>query len=286
MKSKTSILIAIAAISCAFLTSCSKDDNKDTNNPESPVAKVQVSADATLGKVLTDSAGRTLYFFTKDAGDTSTCTGGCLAVWPVFYNADLALKDTSLHAADFGTITRRDGTKQTTYKGWPLYYYVKDTLPKLTLGEKVGNIWYVAKPDYTVMLVNAQLVGADGNNYTSTYTKGDEITQYVTDAWGRTLYAFSPDKFKKNTFTNADFSNNPTWPVYESDVFKFAPSLLNKTDFDTIHVSGHVQLTFKGWPLYYFGADAKTRGKNKGVSVPGPGVWPVVNNNSTTAPQP
>jgi predicted lipoprotein with Yx(FWY)xxD motif len=286
MKSKTSILIAVTAISCAFLTACSKDDNKDTNNPEKPVAKVQVTTDATLGKVLTDSAGRTLYFYTKDAGDTSTCTGGCLAAWPLFYSADLALTDTSLHASDFATIVRGDGSKQTTYKGWPLYYYVKDTLPKLTLGEKVGNVWYVAKPDYSVMLVNAQLVGLDGVDYTSTYAAGNEITQYLTDAWGRTLYAFSPDKFKKNTFTSADFSNNSTWPVYESDAFKFAPSLLTKTDFDTIHVSGHVQLTYKGWPLYYFGADAMTRGNNKGVSVPRPGVWPIVNNNSTTAPQP
>ncbi|WP_343691736.1 hypothetical protein [Chitinophaga sp.] len=286
MKSKTSILIAISAVWCAFLTSCSKDDNKDTNNPGTPVAKVQVSTDATLGKVLTDSAGRTLYFFSKDAGDTSTCTGGCLAAWPIFYSANLALTDTSLHASDFGTITRTDGTKQTTYKGWPLYYYVKDTLPKLTLGEKVGNVWYVAKPDYSVMLVNAQLVGLDGVNYTSTYVPGNEVTQYLTDAWGRTLYAFSPDKFNKNNYTKADWSNNATWPVYESDAFKFAPSLLAKTDFDTIHVSGHVQLTYKGWPLYYFGADAQTRGKNKGVSVPSPGVWPIVNNNSTTAPLP
>ncbi|OMP78090.1 hypothetical protein [[Flexibacter] sp. ATCC 35208] len=286
MKSKTSILIAVAAISCAFLTACSKDDNNTTTPPETPVAKVQVSADATLGKVLTDSAGRTLYFYTKDAGDTSTCTGGCLAVWPVFYNANLSLTDTSLHTSDFATIVRRDGLKQTTYKGWPLYYYVKDTLPKLTLGEKIGNIWYVAKPDYSVMLVNAQLVGNDGVNYTSAYVAGDAVTQYITDAYGRTLYAFSPDKFNTNTFTKSDWSNNATWPVYESDAFKFAPSLLTKSDFDTIHIYGHVQLTYKGWPLYYFGADAMTRGKNKGVSVPGPGVWPITNSNSVVASQP
>lgn len=283
---KTSILIAVAAISCALLTSCSKDDDKTTNPPDAPVAKVQVSTDATLGKVLTDSAGRTLYFYSKDAGDTSTCTGGCLAAWPLFYSAELNLTDTSLHTSDFATIVRRDGLKQTTYKGWPLYYYVKDTLPKLTLGEKVGNIWYVAKPDYSVMLVNAQLVGNDGVSYTSAYVAGNEVTQYITDAYGRTLYAFSPDKFNTNNFTKADWSNNSIWPVYESDAFKFAPSLLTKSDFDTIHIYGHVQLTYKGWPLYYFGADAMTRGKNKGVSVPTPGIWPITNSNSVIASQP
>jgi len=275
--------IAIAAI-CSVIAACSKDD--DEGPDPAPAANVQVADNATLGKVMTDSAGNTLYFFSRDAADTSACSGGCLAVWPVFYVEDLRLEDTSLHAGDFGTITRADGAKQTTYKGWPLYYYADDNAPGDVNGEAVNNVWYVAKPDYTVMLANAQLVGNDGVEYNSQYQPGQEITQYITDAYGRTLYAFAPDKFNTNTFTADDFSNNAVWPIFEREATMSVPSILDKADFDTLHVFGRVQLSYKGWPLYYFGNDQQQRGSTKGVSVPQPGVWPVVNGNTTVAPQP
>ncbi|GAA0534300.1 hypothetical protein [Chitinophaga japonensis] len=276
--------IAIAAV-CSVFAACSKDDNNDPD-PSTPEANVQVADNAALGKVMTDSAGNTLYFFSLDAADTSACTGGCLAAWPVFYVENLRLEDTSLHADDFGTITRADGAKQTTYKGWPLYYYANDNASGDVNGEAVNNVWYVAKPDYTVMLANAQLVGNNGVEYNSQYQPGQEITQYITDAYGRTLYAFAPDKFNTNTFTASDFSNNAVWPVFEMDETMSVPSILDKADFDTLHVFGRVQLSYKGWPLYYFGNDQQQRGSNKGVSVPQPGVWPVVNGNTTVAPQP
>jgi predicted lipoprotein with Yx(FWY)xxD motif len=266
----------------AVMVACSKSDDNDNNQPK---ANILLSSNSTLGKYLTDSVGKTLYYFSNDASGSSVCTGGCLAAWPIFYTANTILGDTSLHAADFGVITRADGNKQTTYKGWPLYYYTPDVAAGDVKGEAVGNVWYVAKTDYTVMLANTQLVGNDGVEYTSQYTAGKEVTQYMTDALGRTLYAFKPDKFKKNTFTKADFSNNAVWPIYEVTDIKSIASILAKTDFDTLHVFGKVQLSYKGWPLYYFGNDKQQRGSTKGVSVPTPGVWPIVNKNTTVAAQ-
>ena len=58
---------------------------------------------------------------------------------------------------------------------------------------------------------------------------------------------------------------------------------MNKDDFGMINVHGQDQLTYKGWPLYYFGQDSE-RGDNKGVSVPSPGVWPIINNATADAP--
>ena len=271
-----------AATAMAVIVACSKSDDNDNDNIK---ANIQISSNSTLGKYLTDSVGRTLYYFSNDASGSSVCTGGCLAAWPVFYTANMTLGDTSLHAADFGVITRADGNKQTTYQGWPLYYYTPDVAAGDVKGEAVGNVWYVAKTDYTIMLANTQLIGNDNVEYTSQYAPGKEVTQYMTDALGRTLYAFKPDKFKKNTFTKSDFSNNAVWPIYEVTDIKSIASILAKTDFDTLRVFGKVQLAYKGWPLYYFGNDKQQRGNTKGVSVPSPGVWPIVNKNTTVAPQ-
>jgi predicted lipoprotein with Yx(FWY)xxD motif len=269
----------LVATAIAVIVACSKSDDNDNT----PKANIQLSSNSTLGKYLVDSTGKTLYYFSNDASGSSVCTGGCLAAWPVFYTVNMTLEDTSLHAADFGVITRADGNKQTTYKGWPLYYYTQDAAAGDVKGEAVNNVWYVAKTDYTTMLANTQLIGNDSVEYTSQYVPGKEVTQYMTDALGVTLYAFKPDKFKKNTYTKADFSNNATWPIYEVTDIKSIPSILARTDFDTLHVFGKVQLSYKGWPLYYFGNDKQKRGSTKGVSVPKPGVWPIVNKNTTVA---
>ncbi|MFT3826674.1 MAG: hypothetical protein QM731_22320 [Chitinophagaceae bacterium] len=251
---------------------------------DTPVMDVQLKSSAQYGQVLTDSAGRTLYFFSLDANGSSGCTGGCLTVWPVFYKATLRLS-AGLNSSDFGTITRSDGKPQTTYKGWPLYYYQNDVNAGDINGEAVNNVWFVAKPDYTVMLANIQLVGQNGVQYNSQLQPGQGVTQYITDAWGHTLYSFSPDKFKKNTFTKSDFSNNTVWPIDTIQSVQYMPSILSKADFDTAIVFGKVQITYKGWPLYYYGKDSSVRGNTRGVSVPSPGVWPIVNKSSTVAPQ-
>jgi uncharacterized surface protein with fasciclin (FAS1) repeats/predicted lipoprotein with Yx(FWY)xxD motif len=179
-----------------------------------------------------------------------------------------------LNAADFGTIDRGDGVMQTTYKGWPLYYYVNDTLPGSTMGEGRSGVWFVAKPDYTIMLTNNQLTGLNGVNYKGDYTPGDEVIQYFTDDKGFTLYTRKNDTYNTNKFTRPDFSNNGVWPIYEETEIVI-PSVLNKSDFGVINIHGRNQLTYKGWPLYYFGQDVMVRGNNKGVSVPSPGIWPV-----------
>ncbi len=261
--------------------SCKKNDH-----PSTPVAttSIQLTANAAFGNILTDSTGRALYFFAIDANGNSGCTGGCTAAWPVFYKANLTVSS-GLNMADFSSITRTDGTMQTTYKGWPLYYYAQDAKAGDVNGDAVGNTWFVAKPDYTVMLANTQLVGNDGVQYTSQYKPGQEITQYLTDDHGRTLYAFAPDKFKKNTYTKSDFTNNAIWPIDTLVAIKSIPSILDRSMFDTLTVFGKVQLSFKGWPLYYFGRDNSQRGSTKGVSVPSPGVWPVTNNNTVIAPR-
>jgi predicted lipoprotein with Yx(FWY)xxD motif len=106
---------------------------------------VKVAKKEGIGSYLTDINGMTLYYFKKDSAGKSACEGPCVENWPLYYRETVAPKD-SLAAGDFGTITRPDGKKQTTYKGMPLYYFAKDKKPGDTLGQGVKDVWYVVNP--------------------------------------------------------------------------------------------------------------------------------------------
>lgn len=261
----------------SVLAGCSKDDDTTPDSPDKN--GIALSDNSTFGSILTDDKGHTLYFFSVDADGQSGCSGNCLLKWPIY--SDTALSTDASINADLDVITRSDGKMQVTYKGWPLYYYVGDTQAGDVNGDGVGGIWFVAKPDYSVMLASHQLVGLDGKNYLGDHQEGSGATVYLTDDWGNTLYLFEPDKFNKNTFTKPDFSNNGAWPIYEMEV-KNVPSALSKDMMATTMVPlDKVQLTYKGWPLYYFGKDT-ARGDTKGVSI---AKWNILETDIAQAPE-
>jgi predicted lipoprotein with Yx(FWY)xxD motif len=268
------IIISVVLLMIGFLglQSCSEDD------PGVNIGEVKLQSNASLGEFLVDGNGMTLYVFSDDVTGQSECFDGCLAAWPLYYAPDLK-PAAGLSAADFGTITRTDGSQQTTYKGWPLYYYIDDEKAGDVNGEALGNIWFVAKPQgYSIMIGNNQLVGNNGKSYKNDYTEGTGLTQYFVDAEGRTLYMFAKDYKDANKFSNGDAAHDAVWPVFYTDIDAL-PSSLDVDDFGSIEVFGQDQLTYKGHPLYYFGQDANP-GDTKGVSqglvgnVPN---WPVVN---------
>ncbi|PWV56789.1 hypothetical protein [Chitinophaga sp. S165] len=278
------------------MTSCSDDD--DNNGPQYPPTNppgaqttIKLANNSKFGAILTDSTGRSLYFFSNDAQGTPTCSGGCSAIWPTFYvDPNNLTIDSTLNKADFTTVTRADGSKQTVYKGWPLYYYADDEKAGDTNGDNVLSTWFVAKPDYSVMVANFQLTGNDGQKYvldnTGKIVTGTGLSKYLVDDRGHTLYKFANDKAGTNTFTNNDETHNAIWPIYEIADVKNVPTGFAKTDFAIITVLGKKQITYKGWPMYYFGQDAKVMGANKGVSVPSPNVWPVLYTTTAAAPLP
>jgi predicted lipoprotein with Yx(FWY)xxD motif len=92
---------------------------------------------------LVGATGMTLYTFEKDTAGNgkSVCNGGCATNWPPFMAAD-----SDKPSGDFTIVTRDDGKKQWAAKGWPLYYWVKDTKPGDKTGDGVGGNWKTAKP--------------------------------------------------------------------------------------------------------------------------------------------
>lgn len=106
---------------------------------------VKIVKKENIGNYLTDAKGMTLYWFVKDSAGQSVCKGDCLVKWPAYYRPEIAPPN-GVNATDFGTITRADGAKQTTFRGYPLYYFFKDKMAGDTNGQGVKNIWYVIDP--------------------------------------------------------------------------------------------------------------------------------------------
>jgi predicted lipoprotein with Yx(FWY)xxD motif len=120
---RRSVLLVVAAVVAACALAAAADGSTKPST-------IALRATA-VGKVLVAANGRTLYLFTADKGKTSTCYGQCASFWPPL----IATKPSAgrgLKAALLGTTKRKDGRRQVTYAGHPLYFFVKD--------RKVGDV--------------------------------------------------------------------------------------------------------------------------------------------------
>ena len=105
--------------------------------------------DTSLGKILVDSQGRSLYLFKKDTGPKSTCYGSCAVASPPLTTGGTPKAGSGAKASLIGTTTRTDGKDEVTYNGHPLYYYAGDSAAGDTNGQDLnqfGAAWYVLSP--------------------------------------------------------------------------------------------------------------------------------------------
>jgi predicted lipoprotein with Yx(FWY)xxD motif len=107
------------------------------------------TAKTSLGTILVNSSGRTLYLFGKDKNGKSACTGQCAAFWPPLIAKGKPRVAGGAKASLLGTVKRADGRLQVTYNHHPLYMFAKDTKKGQTNGEEVnafGAEWYAVSP--------------------------------------------------------------------------------------------------------------------------------------------
>ncbi len=104
---------------------------------------LNVATHSDYGDYLTGLDDKALYIFKSDVKGSgkSTCYDACIAAWPA-YLVDKDYK--SELAGDFSVITRKDGSYQLAYNGWPLYYFAGDQKAGDVSGQGVGEVWYVA----------------------------------------------------------------------------------------------------------------------------------------------
>jgi predicted lipoprotein with Yx(FWY)xxD motif len=91
------------------------------------------------GAFLTAGSGRAVYLWAQDGMNMSACSGACAAAWPPVPATGTLTATGGAKASDLGTITRSDGTKQVTYDGHPLYYFVGDSAAGQTNGQGSDN---------------------------------------------------------------------------------------------------------------------------------------------------
>jgi predicted lipoprotein with Yx(FWY)xxD motif len=157
----------IVAGSAALLAACGSSGSPSTSTTPPPATNSNSSAatspqgsgssastvtimthSTSKGTVLTNAAGKTLYWFAIDTPTKSNCNGSCTSFWPpVIGKATAASGTTLMHG--FGTITRSDGSTQATYEGHPLYTYAADSAPGQIGGNGLnvsGGLWWAMTP--------------------------------------------------------------------------------------------------------------------------------------------
>ena len=251
---------AVAAMLCGPVA-CGGGDS-------SPTAQMKLATSARVGNYLVDGSGRSLYSFGEDLpasasnAAVSNCTGACSATWPIFHAENSIVE--GINAGDVGEITRADGSKQTTYRGWPLYHYSGDARAGDLNGEGVDEIWFV--------------LGDKAYSITLLSTSRPEAQPYLADGAGRSLYFFSHDTVGTSSAaptsactTSQCLANFPVFLIEQAIV----PSALAASDFSVFtRADGQRQSAWQGHPLYFFSGDAAP-GDTKGRGFNG--AWNTLN---------
>ncbi|MFE5307026.1 hypothetical protein [Isoptericola sp. NPDC056605] len=121
------------------------------------------TAETSLGTVVVDGQGMTVYYYTPDKAGSgeSACTGECLAAWPPVH-AGKGTPQVQGVTAEVGTIPGNDGEPQVTLDGRPVYLYAGDAAPGDVDGQGLQDIWWVVAPDGSEITTMA---GSDGGGY-------------------------------------------------------------------------------------------------------------------------
>jgi predicted lipoprotein with Yx(FWY)xxD motif len=99
-----------------------------------------------LGMVLAAKSGKTLYLFMADHNGRSSCYGKCASFWPPLLAKSKPTAGTGVKKSLLGTVKRKNGTKQVTYAGHPLYGFKLDKQAGQIAGQRqdfFGGVWYV-----------------------------------------------------------------------------------------------------------------------------------------------
>jgi predicted lipoprotein with Yx(FWY)xxD motif len=229
VKSLLVLVVLVLIASTVFVVSPTK--------AQSDAPLVTVSSTPELGKFLVGKDGLTLYSFTPDPVNESTCYDKCAEAWPPLL-VDSADKITVGEGipGTFGTTTRKDNTLQVTYNGIPLYYWFRDKKAGDTTGIRVQRVWWLVPPA------------------TAYPQRLKDVGNVLVGDKGMTLYLFKKDAPDTSNCYDKCAENWP--PLTVKDAADFIPGVNLVGKFGTAaRKDGTLQVTYNGWPLYYYKND-------------------------------
>jgi predicted lipoprotein with Yx(FWY)xxD motif len=105
-------------------------------------AATVMTANSSLGTILVNVEGKTLYAFANDQGTTSACTGGCATIWPPLMASGTPVAGNGVDGSKLSAAP----SGQVAYNGHLLYTYAQDMAAGDTKGQGIGGIWHVVSP--------------------------------------------------------------------------------------------------------------------------------------------
>jgi predicted lipoprotein with Yx(FWY)xxD motif len=167
-------LIALAAAACGSSVDAAPPSAKThsaANLKASTLVSVMTAKNSGLGTILVNQAGLTLYTYTSDGKDMTTCTDACATAWPPLTLSAGTAKATAgpgVTASHLGTFTRPGGAVQVTFNGMPLYRFAGDTVPGQAHGQGVEGKWFVVSASGASTVRPASPASASNSAPTST----------------------------------------------------------------------------------------------------------------------
>ena len=264
-----------------------EDDAPAAADPATPaVATAEFGA---FGAALVAADRRTLYGFTADADGIPTCVDNCANAWPALPADAGAVAGSGLDQNLLTVVDRPDGGQQLKYGKWPLYFYAGDGAPGDTLGQGIGDSWFLVAADGT--LIKAAAAPAPGTTEAPAAEPAAEpapepaaepapepavapeaapapaagpvvglatvgnLGEVMVGANGNTLYAFTDDTKTSTACVDACAA---AWPPLTVEPGFVVSDELSQNGVSTLtRPDGSVQLVMGEWPLYYYAGDGQ-----------------------------
>jgi predicted lipoprotein with Yx(FWY)xxD motif len=124
------------------------DEGRESSTAQARPGPLIKAKQTEFGRIIVTGANRTIYLFDKEERPRSECYRACATAWPPVLARGGAVAGDGVSKELLGTTIRRNGKRQVTYAGHPLYLYAHEG-PNQVFCQNVfefGGRWLIVRP--------------------------------------------------------------------------------------------------------------------------------------------